>query len=102
MSELMLEIGKLTLRDRLALVQEILATIAAEAEPSAGLELSESEILELTRRYPSASRRLVATRPLLAHALSGQKAALEQALVAEESAERELDRSYWLPLRTEL
>ena len=50
MSELMLEIGKLTLRDRLALVQEILATIAAEAEPTAGLELSESEILELNRR----------------------------------------------------
>ncbi len=28
--------------------------------------------------------------------------ALQQALLAEETAERERDRQYWLPLRTEL
>ena len=59
-------------------------------------------ILELTRRHPAAGRRLVPTRPLLAHALSGQRAELEQALAAEESAEREVDRCHWLPLRAEL
>ncbi len=59
-------------------------------------------ILELTRQHPATSRRLVSTRPLLTHALSGRQAELEQALRAEESAERELDQRYWLPLRTEL
>jgi hypothetical protein len=59
-------------------------------------------ILELTRRHANTSRRFVATRPLLAHALSGRRTELEQALGSEESAERELDRRYWLPLKVEL
>jgi hypothetical protein len=59
-------------------------------------------ILELTKRHPAISRRLVSTRPLLACALPGQRAELERALGAEESAEREMDRRYWLPLRAEL
>ena len=59
-------------------------------------------ILELTRRHPKTSRGFVATRPVLAHALSGRRTELEQALGSEESAERELDRRYWLPLKVEL
>ncbi len=59
-------------------------------------------ILELTRRHPATGRRLVSTRPLLAHALSGRRAELAQSLGAEESAERERDRRYWLPLKAEL
>jgi hypothetical protein len=59
-------------------------------------------LLELVQQHPATSRRLVSKRPLLATAMSGQLAELEQALSAEESVERELDRRYWLPLCAEL
>jgi hypothetical protein len=45
---------------------------------------------------------LVSARSLLAHAVSGETKKLEQALLAEESAERAQDRQYWLPLKAEL
>jgi hypothetical protein len=66
-------------------------------------ELRTPEILlELAGRYSPIIRRLVSVRPLLAHAVSGETKKLEQALMAEESAEREQDRRYWLPLKAEL
>ena len=43
-----------------------------------------------------------AKRPLLAHALSRDLGKIEQGLKEEESAEREKDRLYWRPLRSEL
>jgi hypothetical protein len=51
---------------------------------------------------PEVCRRLVSTRPLLAHAALGKMEELERALMAEESVERERDRQCWLPLRAEL
>jgi hypothetical protein len=45
---------------------------------------------------------VAAKRPLLDHALRSQMEQLQQALIAEESAEREQDRRYWSPLRAEL
>jgi hypothetical protein len=59
-------------------------------------------LLELAGRYAAISRRLVPTCPLLAHAVHDETKKLEQALQAEESAERALDRQYWLPLKAEL
>jgi len=66
-------------------------------------ELRTPELLvELAVRYPAICRRWVEQRPLLAHAQSGKMTELEQALLAEETAERRRDKEYWLPLRREL
>ncbi len=66
-------------------------------------ELRTPELLmEVARRHPSTCRRLVSTRPLLTHAALGEMKKLERALTVEETAEREQDRQYWLPLRAEL
>ena len=66
-------------------------------------ELRTPELLTEVARTNSAScQRLVAARSLLAHAATGDAAALERALLAEETAEREQDKTYWLPLRREL
>jgi hypothetical protein len=59
-------------------------------------------LLELAKRHAAACRRLVPARPLLAHAALGKTSELERELIAEESAERDRDRRYWLPLRAEL
>ena len=48
------------------------------------------------------SARLAAARPLLALVAPGQEVALAQALKEEEQQERERDRQYWLPLKSEL
>lgn len=67
------------------------------------LELRTPELLlALAGRQPVIGRRLVSLRPLLSRALTSQRAELERALGLEELAERELDRRYWLPLRSEL
>lgn len=66
-------------------------------------ELRTPELLvELARRHPTTCRRLEGQRPLLSSAACGESARLEQALRAEETAERERDRKYWVPLRREL
>lgn len=66
-------------------------------------ELRTSQLLvEVAQRHTLLCRRLVSTRPLLAQAAFGKMEELERALVAEESAERERDRRYWLPLHAEL
>lgn len=59
-------------------------------------------LVELADRYPALCRRLVKQRPLLTHAQSGKMTELEQALLAEETAERQRDKEYWLPRRREL
>src|SRR5207248_449073 len=46
--------------------------------------------------------KLLPKRPLLAVAVSGNIQALEQALRAEEIAERERDHLYWIPLKKEI
>lgn len=66
-------------------------------------ELRTAQLLvEVAQHHPLLCRRLISQRPLLAHAATQQIQQLEQALVAEESAERERDKQYWLPLRAEL
>ena len=66
-------------------------------------ELRTPEILlEVAGRCAPISQLLVSARPLLAHAVTGETKKLEQALQAEETAERALDRQYWLPLKAEL
>ena len=59
-------------------------------------------LMELTRRYPAICRRIISKRPLLEHAESGAEESLQQALVAEETAERQRDKQYWLQLRRDL
>ena len=47
--------------------------------------------------------RVASAKPaLLAHAATANATALERALDDEETAERECDKVYWLPLRQEL
>jgi hypothetical protein len=59
-------------------------------------------LVELARRHPAVGRRLAQERPLLTLVHAGEPVALEQALLAEETAERQRDREYWLPLKAEL
>jgi hypothetical protein len=66
-------------------------------------ELRTPELLiETARRYPLICQNMLASRPLLARAAAGDGTELAQALVAEESSEREADRKYWAPLMTAL
>lgn len=66
-------------------------------------ELRTPELLaELARRYPAICRRLVNERSLLAYVHTRESVALEQALLAEETSERQRDKEYWLPLKAEL
>jgi hypothetical protein len=59
-------------------------------------------LVEVAHRHTLICRRLVSTRPLLAHAALDELEELKRALMGEESAERERDQRYWLPLRAEL
>lgn len=59
-------------------------------------------LVELVRRFPAEARALTEARTLLAHATSGDFAALRSALDAEARAEQEKDRAYWEPLKREL
>lgn len=66
-------------------------------------ELRTPEILiDVARAFPSATRRSMRDRALLAHALAGNVEKLDEELEAEERAERDADRSYWKPLEEEL
>lgn len=66
-------------------------------------ELRTPELLmETARNHPRTIRRMVSVRPLLEYAALGEVDKLEAGLAAEERAEREQDRDYWLPLRAEL
>ncbi len=59
-------------------------------------------LVGVATRNRALANKMRSKRPLLRLALAGELKKLGAALVAEESAEREKDRRYWLPLRTEL
>lgn len=63
---------------------------------------SESILVELAKKYPDLLSEVAKSRPLLSLAAAGDEASLTKALETEEKLEREADRIYWLPLRTEL
>ena len=59
-------------------------------------------LVTVAQENSTLAKRLVGKRPLLRFALVGDLRGLETAFAAEEAAEREADRSYWLPLKREL
>jgi hypothetical protein len=66
-------------------------------------ELRTPELLmELAKHFPDQAKILAQERPLLSDALVRNDKALRDKLRAEEDAEREADRLYWLPLKREL
>ena len=61
-----------------------------------------SLLIEVAALWPDETRRQLAARPLLEHALARDEEHLETALTAEEQVERLRDKNYWLPLKKEL
>ncbi len=59
-------------------------------------------LVKLCHRFPDEAQGLTGARPLLAHAIAGDLAALRPALDAEVRAEQDKDRAYWEPLKREL
>ena len=59
-------------------------------------------LAELAARFPAEARALLSTRPLLAHAVTGDLDAMRPLLDAEVRAEQAKDRAYWEPLRREM
>jgi hypothetical protein len=59
-------------------------------------------LIEVAAAYPRQVGTAASMRPLLAEAVAANVSQLENALHAEESAERERDKRYWSPLRKEL
>jgi hypothetical protein len=58
---------------------------------------------QLALEFPDEAKALAAaTRPLLKTALQNDVPALDEALAAEERAERAADRAYWIPLKADL
>lgn len=66
-------------------------------------ELRTPELLvEAAHRWPELAEQIASQRPLLLLAGAGQLDQLQEALSAEEQAERQHDRAYWQPLKAEL
>jgi hypothetical protein len=66
-------------------------------------ELRTPELLiEATHQWPELTEQIAQKRPLLLLAQSGQLDELREALSAEEQMQRQHDRTYWQPLKTEL
>ena len=61
-----------------------------------------SMLLDIACHNRSTATALIEERPLLSFALQGDDAGLATALMEEENAIREVDRTYWLPLKAEL
>ena len=59
-------------------------------------------LIELGRQKPDSLRELLGQRPLLVHASNGEVEVLGDSLEKEEKLERECDRAYWQPLKSEL
>jgi len=59
-------------------------------------------LVELAVGHPGLASGVARARPLVACATAEDVVAVERALEGEEAAEREVDRSYWQPLRAEL
>jgi hypothetical protein len=83
--------------------------LAHRATPSAAQqefwlrELRTPELLvEVAALRPDLRQRLQSQRPVLQHAEAGSRPLLEAGLAAEEQQEREQDRLYWQPLKSEL
>ncbi len=82
---------------------------ACKGRPDAGqlrFWLSEARtpelLIALARSHPDEARAMSSGRPLLIAAASGDEATVEEALEAEERAERQADKAYWEPLKREL
>lgn len=66
-------------------------------------ELRTPELLvECASRFPGAAVDLAGERPVLTSAVEGEEEPIAHLLADEEAHERELDRTYWAPLRKEL
>ena len=61
---------------------------------------SDELLRDLARRYPNMARRV--HRPALRAAITGDQERAAALLKLEEDRERQQDRVYWTPLRTEL
>ncbi len=59
-------------------------------------------LVSLATKYPNIALKMTKTRPLLISAIKGNHDDLQKFLRDEEDKERELDRQYWVPLKTEL
>ena len=59
-------------------------------------------LLECAQRFPEEAERVAETRPAVRSALVKDVGGTDESLAIEQSHERELDRAYWAPLRTEL
>jgi len=59
-------------------------------------------LITLRKEFENQADELIAQRPLLSRALSGNEPVLRDLLKQEEEQERKLDEEYWAPLRREL
>jgi hypothetical protein len=59
-------------------------------------------LLDVSARYPDVAKAEAARRPLLMHAIEGDRGQLESALAEEQRREHDADRHYWKPLQQEL
>lgn len=59
-------------------------------------------LISLVAKYPDIALRMAVSRPLLRSAIEGNQDETQRLLRDEEDRERELDRQYWAPLKTEL
>ena len=59
-------------------------------------------LIEVARRHPRPALRRSRSRPVVARAVEGDAERVDEALRAEELAERQADRAYWAPLVEEL
>ena len=104
--------AKKTQRDKdWPMIRRLVEADYASAKPQASEEQIQfwlrecrtpSILMELATRHPKQMEAETHVRPLLALAFTRNEAELERLLLAEESAERQADRKYWQPLRTEL
>lgn len=59
-------------------------------------------LISLATGYSEIASRIAPSRPLLTLAIEGNEEGIKRLLREEEDRERELDRQYWAPLKTEL
>ncbi len=59
-------------------------------------------LISLAAKYPDIVSSMVTGRPLLRYAIEGNQEKTQSLLRDEEDRERDLDRQYWAPLKTEL
>lgn len=59
-------------------------------------------MVECVRHFPEEADRAAATRPAVRSALANDIGAIDDSLAMEQMHERDLDRAYWAPLRSEL